>query len=257
VALDLLKTQRQKEIVDLMEDKKVMTISEMAQVLNVSMMTIRRDLEELEESGVIKKVHGGAVLFRKEKLQPSFFERVEENNNEKGRIGRKAASMIHSGNIVFFDSSTTNLSVIDFIADDLEFTAITNGLMTAQKLCSKQNINVIFVGGEIHHSSFTAINNTAIDLIKKFNTDIALISTKAFLYPEGIFEAELPLIDVKRAIVEMTKKVILLADHSKFESKSLSLSVKYEKIDVIITDSNAPKEILNMISKDGKELFIV
>jgi DeoR family fructose operon transcriptional repressor len=220
-------------------------------------MTIRRDLEYLENKGIVKKMHGGALLVKQESGQPSFYERIEEFDEEKNRIGQAAARMIKEGSIVFFDAGTTPLAVIAHIPNDLEFTAITNGLMTAVALCSKVKASVINIGGNIHQSSYSATSYLAIENIKKFNADIAFISTKAISVPIGTFEAQLPLIEIKKAIVSVSSKIILLADHSKFEAKSMCLSIPMEEIDTIITDNKVSQEIVNTIKSTGSEVILV
>lgn len=253
----MLKTQRQNDILKLLEEADILSVSDLSEKLNSSMMTIRRDLEDLESKGIIKKVHGGALLLKKNNLQPSFYERITEYSEEKERIGKAAAGMIKEGDIVFFDGGTTSLAVADNVSSELKFTAITNNAMTVSKLCSKSHVNVIAIGGEVHHSSFSAVNNIAIELINRFNADIAFISTKAFSYPEGLFEAELPLIEVKKAMVNKAKQVILLVDHSKFETKSLCKSVPLNCIDTIVTDKKSPADILENLKKDGKNIVLV
>lgn len=252
----MLKTQRQKKLLDMLESNEMMSIADLSEKLNTSLMTVRRDLEYLEQKGIVKRVHGGALLVKKDTNQPSFQERLEEFSAEKLRIGKAAAELIKDGSIVFFDAGTTPLAVVEYIPHKIEFTAITTGLMTAIALCNKPNVNVISIGGNIHHTSYSSTNYIAIELIKKFNADMAFISTKAFCLPHGAYEAQLPLIEVKKAIVSVSNKVILLADHSKFENKSLCLSVPIDDIDMIITDNGVSKEIINEIKKMGKEIVL-
>ena len=251
------KADRQRNLINLLSTNSVMSVSDLSQQLNFSIMTIRRDLEYLEQKGIVKKMHGGALLVRQETGQPSFYERIEEFDKEKNEIGKAAAKMINQGSIVFFDAGTTPLAVVKHIPDEIEFTAITTGLMTAIVLCSKPKVNIINIGGNIHPSSYSATNYLAIDLIKRFHADIAFISTKAISINEGAFEAQLPLIEVKKAIVNASKKVILLADHSKFISKSLCLSVPWEDIDTIITDSGVSADIVNILKNKGREIILV
>ena len=253
----MLKTQRQKNLVDLILSNEVMSVADLSERLNTSMMTIRRDLDFLEQKGIIKKIHGGAVLIKNESNQPTFHERIDEYSDLKQRIGKEAVKLIKEGSVVFFDAGTTTLAAVDNLPEDLEFTAITTGLMTAVALCRKPKVNIVSIGGNIHCSSYSSTNHIAVDMIKSFNADMAFISTKAFSLPQGTYESLLQLIEVKRAIVSVSKKVVLLADHSKFESKSLSLSVPTKNINMIITDNLAPVKIIDEIKKTGIEMIVV
>ena len=250
------KLERQKNLIDLLSANSVMTISDLAMHLDSSMMTIRRDLDDLEKKGTVKKIHGGALLVRHEPEQPPFQQRVKEYEQEKYRIGKAASEMITKGSIVFFDAGTTSLAIIEHIPDDIEFTAITPGILTAAALCAKPKANTIIIGGNVHPTSFSSTNYIAVDLIRKFNADIAFISTKAITLSEGTFEAQLPLIEVKKAIVDSSRKAVLLADHSKFESKSLCFSIPIEDIDTIITDNEIPDTILDMLKNSGKDFIL-
>lgn len=254
----MLKTQRQEQLIKILEKDGIMRISELAEMLSSSMMTIRRDLDSLEEEGIVKRIHGGVILSqRTEGLQPTFYERVEEFKAEKDKIGAEAASRISPGDIVFFDAGTTTLAIVRHIPDNLEFTAITTGLLTAAALASKPNINLIEIGGNIHKTSFSAVNYMAVDMIRKFHANKAFISTKAFDLPYGTFEAQMSLIEVKKAMVESSKEVILLADHSKFNSKSLTHAVSVSDIHEIISDTSLHKDIQKKLKKLPMKLTLV
>lgn len=251
------KEQRHREMIDLLSMNNIMSVTELSEKLNASKMTIRRDLEQLEKKGIIKKVHGGALYIKNDNSQPSFYERIDEASEEKKKIGKAAAELIEDGDIVFFDAGTTSLSVAYHISDHIEFTAITTGLMTAIALCDKPKVNIINIGGSIHISSMSSINHMAIENICKFNANKAFISTKAVTLPEGTYEAQMPLIEIKKAIVQQSEKVILLADHSKFETKSLCKAIPLDSIDMIVTDSKIPEVLINDIKGNNIELIIV
>lgn len=252
----MLKHVRQKKLQDLLISREIMSIAELADALDASMMTIRRDLEMIEKEGIIRRIHGGAVIARSTEQLP-FRERMKENNAEKGRIGKAAAALIQAGDIVFFDAGTTPLFIVDHIPDNIEFTAITTGLMTAVALTNKRKANVINIGGNIHKSSYSSTNHLSVDMIRRFNADKAFISTKAFSFPSGTFEAMLPLIEVKKAIVSVSREVILLADHSKFETKSLCLAIPLGSINTVITDSAVPEETIKLLRENGKNVIVV
>ena len=250
------KEQRHRDMIDLLSINNIMSVTELSERLNASKMTIRRDLEQLEEKGFIKRVHGGALYIRNNDLQPSFYERINEASDEKKKIGKAAAELIENDDIVFFDAGTTSLSVAYHIPDNIEFTAITTGLMTAIALCDKPKVNIINIGGSIHTSSMSSINHMAIENICKFNADKAFISTKAVALPEGTYEAQMALIEIKKAIVQQSEKIILLADHSKFKTKSLSKAIPLNDIDIIITDSKIPEILVDEIKENDIGIII-
>ena len=253
----MLKDVRQKHIVELLTAQGALSIAELAVRLDASMMTIRRDLDALEQEGLVKKMHGGAVLVSGDNGQPSYHERSAERQEEKSRIGKAAAGLIKPGAVVLFDAGTTPLAVVGHIPPDLEFTAITTGLMTAAELCSSTSAAVICVGGNIHPSSYSAINYLAIDMLSRFHADIAFISTKSVLVPDGLFETQLPLIEVKRKMVSISDRAVLLADHSKFTAKAMCLSVPMKDVHTLITDDKLPADVRERLAAMGTELVVV
>lgn len=245
----MVKNERQEKLLRLLSKENSMKVSELSEKLNSSMMTIRRDLDLLEQNGIVKRFHGGVVMAKTDINQPSFYERIEEFGEEKKAIGMEAVKHIKPGDIVFFDAGTTPLAMVEYIPDDLEFTAITTGLLTAVALCGKPKVNVVSIGGNIHASSFSSISYVAVDFIRKLHADTAFISTKSISLPEGTYEAQLPLIEVKEAIVEVSDQIILVADNSKFENKSMCRAIPMDKIDLVITDSKIKQEYIDQLKQ--------
>ena len=254
----MVKSARQTLLVRLLHENEIMSVSDLSEHLKSSKMTIRRDLEHLEQKGIVRKVHGGAVFLKQgDEAQPSFEARFDEFAVEKSRIGRCAASMIQSDSVICIDSGTSTLAIVDHIPAELCFTAITPSLMTAISLCKKPNVSIIHSGGSIHHSSYSSEGFMATEYVRRFHADIAFISTKAISVPEGTFEALLALIEVKRALASIAKRVVLLADHSKFMDRSLCKSFPLEKIDCVITDDGANPALVDQLRELGREVIVV
>lgn len=253
----MIKSQRQAEIVRLLEENDTMLISILADTLGCSMMTIRRDVDELSQASIVKKVHGGVSLYKTDILQPSFERRILEHTAEKERIGAAAAKMITDGCSVMFDAGTTPLHVIRAIPASVTFTAICTSVRMAIELCSKPNVTVITLGGEIHHSSFSAVNSIAIDTANQFKTDLAIISAKAIELPYGLYENSLPLIEIKKTIIRQAERVVLVADSSKFSEHAMCQSVSFDSIHTVVTDTGLDEATANGVRKLGKDLALV
>lgn len=244
-------------LVKYLHQDSIVSIADLAEKLGTSHMTIRRDLDELEQQGKIKKLHGGAMLNKTaEDCKTDIQSRISINYAEKKQIGAAAVSLIKQRSAVFFDSGTTNLYVIDALPEQLEFTAITTGLVTNLRLCNKPHVHNIAIGGDIHKLSYSSVNSIALEQIANFHTDMAFITCKAVSIPEGTYERLLQMVDIKRKIIDNTEHVVLLADHNKFESKSLSLAVPMERIDIVITDHGTPEHTIAGLKEMGKEVII-
>ena len=253
----MTKNKRHEKLLYILSKEHSMKISDLSERLGTSMMTIRRDLDYLEDKKIVKRFHGGVALMKTDYGQPSFYERIEEFSKEKHIIGQSAASLIQPDSTVFFDAGTTTLAAIEHIPGNLEFTAITTGLLTAVALSNKPQISVISIGGNVHQSSYSSIGYISLEIINKFHADLAFISTKAIMIPHGTYEAKLPLIEIKRAIVEASDKVILLADTSKFMNKSMCHAIDLKDIDMIITDSKLGFRHIEALRDLGKEVIQV
>jgi len=254
--MKVIKNPRQQQIMNMLNENEVVSVSDLSEKLNSSCMTIRRDLEYLEQKGIVRRIHGAAVLVKTEHFLPSFTERIERCESEKTAIGKAAMSFISPQSVVCFDAGTTTLAIVQHIPEDLHFTAITTGLMTASALCRFPRLEIIQVGGTMHHSSYTACSLLAKDFLKQFNADVAFISTRAVNAAKGIFEWSMDLVEEKRALVSIAKKVVLLVDHTKFEGRSLCQAVPLEKIDVIITDDKVSPDIVRQLEENGKEVIV-
>lgn len=253
----MLKAQRQEEMLDLLEKHSTMSVSLLAELLQCTMMTVRRDINDLEKQGLVQKVHGGVVLNKANEMQPSYLLRVGQNTEEKQRIGVEAAKLVQDGKCVFFDGGTTPYYVAKNLPATLSFTAITNSLTTAKELCYLPNVNVIMLGGELYKTAFSTNNSIAVEIASRFRADLAFISARAIVLPDGIFETALSLIEIKQKIVQCSNRVILLVDHTKFLDTALCLSVPLVDIDHIITDSGVQNDYLKQLDDIGISYTVV
>jgi DeoR family fructose operon transcriptional repressor len=253
----MIKEQRTRKIVELLGTEEIMTVSDIADVLECSPITVRRDLGALEKKGIVNKFHGGAALAKNWTIEPSFHERVDRASDAKQRIGKAAAALIHPDDVVFFDAGTTTLAAANNLPNDLLCTCITTGIQTASMLCRKLNASLILVGGSVHHNSLSSTGGETIAQIRELNADLAFLSTRRFCYPQGTFEPYLPLVEVKKAMAEMSKKVVVLADHTKFGVESLRLTIPVKEIDIFITDDSTSQHYLDEIKEAGIELIVV
>lgn len=252
----MLKSQRQNEILKILSEKEIVMLDNLARDLNVSLVTIRRDVGEMESRGDLKKVHGGIQMLRPDAMQTAYGERVQKKAAEKAAIGKLAMELIQENDIVFFDGSTTTLAMIDHIGDTVPFTAITNSTIAALALSSKQNVNVIPIGGELHKKTLVVIGHLACEMIQEFHSNIVFTSAHSLDIEEGLSEGVLAIIDTKRCMVNCADKVVALIDHTKFNAGGLCKSIPLEDIDIVITDNKAKKQDIEALRNKGKKVLI-
>ena len=243
-------------MLNLLSQNSSMKVSDLSEQLDFSTMTIRRDLDMLEQNGMVERFHGGAALVKTDNDQASFKERVSLGHYEKSCIGREAANYVTPGSVVFFGPGTTPLAVIKHISDDVEFTGVTTGLLTAVALCNKPKANVIHIGGTIHPSSLSSIHSITMEFSTKFHANIAFLSTKSFVPSQGTYEALLPLIEIKKTAAEVSDQVILLVDHSKFVNRSMCKALSSDEIDLVITDSQIDPTFVRQMEENDISYII-
>jgi len=231
----MLKIKRQQILLEILEKAGEIKVGELSRIFDVSVMTLHRDLEELEKQDFLKRVHGGAMALSGAQ-QPPFHLRKVTEIQRKNKIAREALKHIKENQIVFFDAGTTTLALAEIIPGNLRITAITTGMQTALVLAGKRNVDLVLIGGSIHESSFSSVGKQAKEIIKNIHADIAFISTKAFDDKFGTYEAVMELIEIKEEIVNNSDSVFLIADSTKSGLRSLSKAIPLERIDKIITD---------------------
>ncbi len=250
------KKDRISKLMEILQEEDFVSVADLAQRLGNSMMTIRRDLEPLEQKGVLKRVHGGAMLQKNEINVPSFTVRYERNMAEKSAIGKLAASLIRPESSVCFDAGTTTLAIVKKLPTPLHFTAITTGVRTSLELSQYRDVDIIQVGGSLDHGTLTICNEISAEFIKQFRADVAFLSTRAIDTGQGSFDNYLNLVGEKRALAAIAKKVVVVADHTKFDNTPLCLAVPLSDIDVLITDNKTDERHVDALRRAGVEVLV-
>lgn len=253
----MLREERKRKILQFIKKNKKATVAELSKLFGVSESTIRRDLEELDEQGVIKRAHGGAIAVERAAPEPPIIQRMTENEEEKRRIGRAAAELVRDGETIFLGSGTTTLEVARNLVDRNNLTVITNALNIANLFAGKPNITVVVVGGLLRHSELSMIGHIAEQTLKELHADKVIMGIRAIDVEAGLTNDYLPETMTDRAIINFSSEVILVADHSKFGKVSTALVAPITSVNKIITDSDAPGEIIDEIKGLGVEVIIV
>jgi len=252
----MLKVERQERISRFIKDNKRATVAELSKLFGVSGATIRRDLEELDERGVIRRAHGGAVVVERAAPEPPIIQRMTENEEEKRRIGRAAAELVRDGETVFLGSGTTTLEVARNLVDRKNLTVITNALNIANLFAGKSNITVIVVGGLLRHSELSMIGHITEQVLRELHADKVIMGMRAIGVQDGLTNDYLPETMTDRAIINFSSEVILVADHTKFGKVSTALVAPVTSVSKIVTDTAAPPEIIEELRELGIEMIL-
>ncbi len=230
--------ERQNQIAEIIKTEGFAKVETLAKKIFVSEATIRRDLTSMEQLGKIKKIYGGAVNIEPRISSPLL--RYNAQRIEKNIIAKLAMPLLQDANCLFFDSSST----VGTLANQFSFqhkTIITIGLQTASTLSSLPDINLFVPGGQINYLTNSISGSVAIDDLKKYNIDLALISASA-ISPKGITETSSEQSELKKHILGHAKKTALLIDSEKFGLEDIFFTAELYHFNYIVTNKQPAKQ---------------
>lgn len=238
----MLNQERKNKILEIIEEKGAVSVSELTEMLNASESTIRRDLIELSKKGNINRVHGGATLSDRQFIarEADVSSKETENIEQKKKIAEYCAKQLHDDDFVYIDAGTTTLYMIDYIDPACTASFVTNGIMHAKRLADK-GLNVYVLGGKLKKTTQAVVGLLAARSIHGFNFTKAFVGANGVSDSGGFTTPDTEEAYVKAAAMENAFVSYVLADSSKFGKIS---SVRFASIDTacIITDSE-PEEI--------------
>ena len=249
--------QRHVQILQLLREKGFVFVVDLSQRMDVSPMTIRRDLDELQEIGLLTRYHGGASLApERGDMEWPFMLREKEQLEQKQRISQKAASYVQDGDVVILDGGSTVLQVAKHLVQD-RLTVVTNCLPTLSTLSSRPNVNLIATGGTFYWDNQCFIGPIAVHTIKSINANICIMGTSGLSLKNGMTNRKIDEAEVKRAMIEAAEKKILVMDSSKMNCNTLATVGPVEMIDILVTDNGLGPADKEAIEARGVEVVIV
>jgi len=253
--------ERRNKIIEILEQREHVEVSYLSDAFQVSLMTIRRDLEKLEKDGKVIRMYGGVKLKIKRVYEYSMEERLNSNKQEKLVIAREAARLIEDGDVVAFDASTTALEVSKLIKDRKDVTVVTNNLSIAIELADVPDIVVIVLGGFLRGKSLSVMGASLKQYLERIYIDKAFISSKALSFHEGLTDTAIDEGEAKQAMLSKSNEVIVLADHTKLGKVAFYKVCDKQGITKIITDELIPltplqQECINSYKEYGTPIIL-
>lgn len=251
----MLAQERYEYILETLQRDGAVKVSKLIKELNVSVETIRRDLEHLEKEEVLERVYGGAVSKKTIVDNLSFNKRQEEFKTEKSEIANIAIRYIEDGKSIALNDSTTNVQIAKQLKNKFNnLIVLTNSLLIATELASNPGIKVILAGGLLNNNEYAFYGDCAKDTLKNFIVDKAFISVGGVSLNHGITDFSLDTVSIQKILIDISKESIILADSSKIDSISLTKVSEVEDISFIITDSKVDENTVNKYLKYGVEI---
>lgn len=245
-----MKAIRLKEIENYMKLHQMASFETLAEAFDVSINTVRRDIAQLTTDGVLRKIHGGVAYEEHNEDTVAFQLRSIKLPEEKKSIGKLAASLISEGDIIFVDSGTTTLQLMPYIKD-MRVTILTNNLNLVTMASGSPNIDLICTGGKLYNKTSSFIGMQAIQCIRAFNIQKAFMAATGLSIRSGCTNSSSLENEIKRAVVEMSERVYLMADHSKYDVVSLMTFCGLSDLSGFVTDAPPPQMYKEFFEKNN------
>lgn len=261
--LHMIPYQRRQKILDQLQKKKMCSVIELSKLLNVSEITIHRDLLNLENEGFVSKVHGGAILAKNtdesiNKVDQSINVRLGRNMEEKKEIAKKALKLISDETSIFLDHSSTCI----YLARELRLkkfrhlVVVTNSTKILDELEGHFNIHTISTGGTLQHQWSALTGPYALDFMSRLNFEQIFISCGAISIERGLMTSYSFVSEILKKASEVTREINLLIDYSKFSKVGAFSIMPAPKVNRIITDKKLDPNIVKKYVEFGIELII-
>ena len=248
----MIKEERLQLIIEHIRKERKVLLGDLSTLLGVSEDTVRRDIKELSDQGLLKAVRGGAIS--RSPIPRHFREREHYDVSHKGIIAEKAVKLIKNGQVVLFDSGTSVLAIATLLPLDLQITVITNSFPVASVLEDHPCIEVIFLGGRLNKSSFSTSGFEVIQTIRGIRPDICFLGICSIDLISGVTGISYEDCQVKKAMVETSKQIIALATVEKLGTTEPYYITSMSDIDTIITDIDPEHESLKAYKDAGIKL---
>lgn len=246
---------RQKSICDYVAKKGEATIADLSQRLEVSAMTIRRDLDQLAESGLLVRTHGGAAANSSVAVEPPFAMRMRTNSEAKRKLALLISKQVVDGQTILLDGGSTALAIAEELAGR-DITVCTLSIKVAEVLAQVDNTKVIVPGGMVRNGELSLVGSEAEAFLGNYHFDTYLMTISAVSNSGGLTEWNPEDAAMKRRALKSAKRVVLVCDSSKFGSEAFGRVANLSEADAVVTDSDLSAEGRKLVRDAGVELHI-
>ncbi|MBT6339307.1 MAG: DeoR family transcriptional regulator [Desulfobacula sp.] len=247
-------SNRHENIISLINKNGFVTVEEMSKLYNVTPQTIRRDINFLDNEGYVSRYHGGAGPSSSVE-NVAYRHRKELLLEEKKKIAMNVASIIPDKSSLFINIGTTTEYVANALCDHKKLRIITNNLNVAAIMSKNEGFEVIVAGGIVRSKDGGITGESAVQFIKQFKMDIGIIGISGIDLDGTLLDFDFREVHVARTIIENSRKVFLVADHSKFGRNAMVKLGSIREIDTLITDQKPPKQLMEVILENDINLI--
>ena len=256
----MLALERRNLILEKLQNEKRVVVSELSQLYGVSEETIRRDLDKLEKEYELTsagidaiKSYGGAVINEDVSIDLPFNVRKNQNVVGKQKMAEIVASLVHDGEHLLLDASTTAVFVAKALKEKERLTVITNSMEILLELADVSGWNIISTGGMMKEGYLAFLGSRTEEVIRSYFVDTVIFSCKALDENWGVMESQEAFGTAKRAMLDSGRKKILVVDNTKFDQTAFSVAGRLRDVDIVVTDAKPSEKWLKLFKEEGVE----
>lgn len=247
--------ERREKILGLLSSRRRVSVLELSKQLRVTGATIRADLEALTRQNKLIRTYGGALAPQDPLPEMPLDVRLRNQVPEKEAIGRTAASLVRDGMVVALDASTTSLAVAGLLRERKGLTVVTNSLAVAGRLAGS-SVNVIMPGGTLRHESSSLVGPGAVQFLSGLEVELCLMGAHSIHLSRGLGEVNQAETEIKKAFAAISRKVVALADSTKWNKVSVSYFWPLAKLKAVVSEGRISREIRESLASHGVELLL-
>ncbi len=252
----LIPAQRRERIQEFLAEHKIAPSAELSTMLGVSEATVRRDLEWMENEGILYRTHGGAILSQHLQLEPEYQQRAARQVEEKRAIGRMAASLVEDGDIIFVNSGSTTTQLIRQIPPNKNITVVTNNLNAAQEI-GETSLELMIIGGVYQPTSISVVGRFAINNLNQVYADKVFLGVDGITIRHGYTVPSNAEAEVMRLMAERTNgPKYVISDHTKWGTVSNFEVAQIDDINTLITDEKFSQIALDSMGKRNIQVLV-
>lgn len=250
----MIAEKRRRRVLDLVQERGYVSLAELAHALHTSESTVRRDLHLLDQQGLLKKTHGGALLSNDGTSFPALEDRVQSQLEEKRAIARTAAERIRDGDAILLDGGTTTLEVAKLLVGR-PLQVVTNSLPIANLFASRRDADLVILGGFVYPRTGVALGTLTVRMMEDIHVQQTILSVGG-VTPKGLFNSNLLLVETERQMMRCADEVVVVADHTKIGRQALAFLCELSAIDTLIVDSGLTAEQRALIDRGDARIIV-
>lgn len=253
----MIPDQRREHILKLLQERHVLSINELTSMLSVSHMTVRRDIQALENDGKVLSVTGGVRLAARLKSEPSYLAKAQLEVPAKRAIARSAAELVRENFTIYLDAGTTTLQMVPLLTDKVGLTVITSDFNVVGHLMEYPGIELIHTGGVVSHSDHSSVGRFTADFLRQVNVDLAFIASSSWDAERGSTTPSEAKVTAKQELLRIASKSVLTVDSTKYGKFGTFRVAGLEEFDLIVTDNRLPRSAVDALNTRDVPLALV